>query len=108
MEFSELLHIRQRVRKYNNKPVEQEKLRTLIESVRLSPSAGNSQPWKIIIVDDPELKDKVAQATFSSVVPINKFVPEAPVIAVLTIEKAKWITSIGGRIKNRCSLKQAK
>ena len=102
MEFSELLHIRQSVRKYNDTPVEQEKLHTLIESVRLSPSASNSQPWKLLIVDDPELKDKVAQATFSTVVPINKFVPEAPVIAVLTIEKAKLITRIGGRIKNRC------
>lgn len=102
MEFSELLHVRQSVRKYSDKPIEQEKLRTLIESVRLSPSAHNSQPWKILIVDDPGLKDKVAQATFSAVVSFNKFVPGAPVIAVLTIEKEKLITRIGGRVKNRC------
>jgi len=102
MEFSELLHVRQSVRKYSDKPVERDKIQTLIESVRLSPSAGNSQPWKLLIVNDPELKDKVAKATFSTAVPINKFVPEAPVIAVLIIEKAKLITRIGGRIKNRC------
>ena len=101
MEFSDLLKIRQSVRKYNDKPVEQEKIQALIEAVRLSPSASNSQPWKLLIVDEPELKEKVAQATFSAAVSFNKFVPEAPVIAVLTIEKPKLITRIGGRIKNR-------
>ena len=102
MGFSELLKIRQSVRKYQKKPVEKEKLQTLIESVRLSPSASNSQPWKLLIVDEPELKDNVARATFSKAVSFNKFAPEAPVIAVLTIEKPKLITRIGGRIKNRC------
>lgn len=101
MKFSELIKIRQSVRKYQDKPVEKEKLQKLIESVRLAPSASNSQPWKLILVDEPELKDKVARATFSKVVFFNKFAPEAPVIAVLTIEKPKLITQIGGRIKNR-------
>ena len=62
MEFSELIKIRQSVRKYQDKPVENEKLQKLIESVRLAPSACNSQPWKLIIVDELELKDKVPKA----------------------------------------------
>ncbi len=49
MKFSELT-IRQSVRKYQEKPVEDEKIVQLIEAVRLSPSASNSQPWKVIIV----------------------------------------------------------
>ena len=101
MEFSELLKKRQSVRKYQKKPVEKEKLQKLIESVRLAPSASNSQPWKLIFVDEPGLKDKVARATFSRVISFNKFAPGAPVIAVLTMEKPKLITQIGGRIKNR-------
>ena len=101
MEFSELIKIRQSVRKYQAKAVEKEKLQQLIEAVRLAPSASNSQPWKLILVDEPELKDKVARATFSQAVSFNKFAPEAPVIAVLTIEKPKLISQIGGRIKNR-------
>ena len=101
MEFSELIKIRQSVRKYQDKPVEKEKLQKLIESVRLAPSTSNSQPWKLILVDEPELKDKIARATFSKAVSFNKFAPEAPVIAVLTIENPKLITRIGSIIKNR-------
>lgn len=101
MEFAELIKIRQSVRKYQPKPVEPEKLRALIEAVRLAPSASNAQPWKLIIVDDPTLKDRVARATFSQSVSFNKFAPEAPVIVVLTIEKAPMLTQIGGWLKKR-------
>ena len=101
MTFSELLTSRQSVRKYQNKPVEREKIAQVIEAVRLAPSACNSQPWKLIIVDEPELKDKVAHATSSPGVALNKFAPQAPVIAVLTLEKPKLSSQVGGLIKNR-------
>lgn len=101
MSFEELVQKRQSVRRYQNKPVEREKIDKLIHSVHLAPSACNSQPWKLIIVDEPELKNEVAKATFSKTIPINRFAPEAPVIAVLVIEKAKTIAQIGGFIKNQ-------
>lgn len=101
MKFSELVLIRQSVRSYQKKPVENEKLRVLIESIRLAPSASNSQPWTLVIVDEPGLKDKVARATFSSTISFNKFAIEAPVIAVLTVEQPRAITQVGGWIKER-------
>ena len=101
MNFSELISIRQSVRSYSDRPVEPGKLQMLIESVRLAPSASNSQPWKLIIVDDPALRDAVAKATFSSAIAFNRFAPQAPVIAVLTVEKSKAITQIGGWMKKR-------
>lgn len=101
MIFQELINRRQSVRKYQEKPVEREKLQKLIEAVQIAPSASNSQPWKLIIVDEPELKDKVANATFSKLVSFNKFAPQAPVMAVLVIEKPKIITQIGGSVKKR-------
>ena len=100
MKLQELINIRQSVRKYTDKPVEPEKIEKIIEAVHLAPSACNSQPWKIIIVDEPELKNEVAKATFSKTISFNKFALEAPVIAVLVIEKAKLIARIGGSIKN--------
>jgi nitroreductase len=100
MNFQELINIRQSVRKYRNQPVERGKIEKIIEAVHLAPSACNSQPWKIIIVDEPELKNEVAKATFSKTISFNKFTLEAPVIAVLVIEKAKLIAQIGGSIKN--------
>ena len=101
MTFKELINRRQSVRRYQDKPVEREKLQQLIEAVQFAPSASNSQPWKLILVDEPELKDKVANATFSKFVAFNKFAPQAAVMAVLVIEKPKMITQIGGSVKKR-------
>lgn len=101
MDFNALIRQRQSVRKYSNQPVEKEKITKLTEAVQLAPSASNSQPWKLIIVDDPGLKNRVARATFSKAIAFNKFAVQAPVLAVLVIEKARLITRIGGRIKNQ-------
>lgn len=101
MTFTELINRRQSVRKYQNKPVEKEKLQKIIEAVHVSPSACNSQPWRLIIVDEPELRTKVAKATFNKTISFNRFALEAPIIAVLVIEKAKLIAQIGGSIKNK-------
>jgi nitroreductase len=100
MTFQELINLRQSVRKYSETPVEREKIEKIIDAVHIAPSACNSQPWKIIIVDEPELKNEVAKATFSKTIAFNKFTIEAPVIAVLVIEKAKLIAQIGGSIKD--------
>ncbi len=101
MDFAELVRTRQSVRRYQDRPVEPEKLRAIVESFRLSPSASNSQPWTLVIVDEPGLREKVARATFSTAVSFNQFALEAPVIAVLTIEKPRVITQIGGWLKER-------
>lgn len=99
MTFQEILDRRQSVRKYQDKPVEREKIEKLIESVHVAPSACNSQPWKLIIVDEPGLKNEVAKATFNTTISFNKFVTGAPVIAVLVIEKANLIAQLGGKVK---------
>jgi nitroreductase len=100
MTFQELINLRQSVRKYSETPVEREKIEKIIEAVHLAPSACNSQPWRVIIIDEPGLKNEVAKATFSKTIAFNKFAVEAPVIAVLVIEKAKLIAQIGGSIKD--------
>ncbi len=61
MEFINLVNQRQSVRKYADRPVEKEKLEKCLEAARLAPSASNSQPWHIIVVDDPELKKQGGQ-----------------------------------------------
>lgn len=101
MNFSQLITIRQSVRTYGNQPVTEETLERLVEAVRLAPSASNSQPWHLILVTDPPLKDQVARATFSRLVSFNRFVPQAPVLGVLVMEKPKMITQIGGHLKDR-------
>jgi nitroreductase len=101
MLFKKLITQRQSVRRYQNTPIERAKIIQLADAVRIAPSACNSQPWKLIFVDELELKNEVAKATFNKMVSFNKFALEAPVIAVFVIEKAKLIAKIGGGIKNQ-------
>ncbi len=101
MDFAELIKVRQSVRSYSDKAVEKEKIEKCLEAVRLAPSASNSQPWKYIVVDEENLKNKVAKATFDKVVKFNRFAVQSPVIIVIVIEKPKMITQIGGEIKRR-------
>ena len=99
--FAELIQARQSAREYRDLPVADRDLQLLIEAVRLAPSASNSQPWRLIIVNDPEKKNRIARATFSALVSFNRFAVQAPVIAVLTIERPKIVTQIGARLKDR-------
>ena len=92
----ELIQRRQSDRKYNNRPVEPEKLERIIEAGRMSPSACNSQPWKFIIVDDKELKDRLCHAAFSGMYSVFSFAKKAPVIVVVVSERAKFIARVGG------------
>ena len=57
----ELIRRRQSQRSYTGQPVEKEKLLRCIEAAQLAPSANNSQPWKFIIIDDPLIKNAVAE-----------------------------------------------
>lgn len=101
MNFLDLVQKRFSARKYKSTPVEPDKITRCLEAARLAPSASNSQPWRFIVVNDPELKEKVAAETYNRLLTFNKFVHQAPVIVVFMIEKPKLITQIGGRIKNK-------
>lgn len=101
MNFLSLAEKRQSVRKYSDKAVEREKINRCLDAARLAPSACNSQPWHFIIVDEPELREKLARETYSTLVSFNKFALNAPVIAVLVMEKPNTTSQIGGRIKSK-------
>jgi len=101
MIFNELIHSRQSIRRYSDKPVETEKLNHCLEAARMAPSASNGQPWKFIIVDQEPLRTQVAKATFSDIKLINKFTLQAPVLVVIVIEKAKLITRLAMLVKKK-------
>jgi len=102
MNFLDLVKIRQSVRSYDpERPVEKEKLDRCLEALRLAPSACNAQPWKIILVDDPELKEKIAKAAASYVLGFNKFAPQAPVLAVMVREEPNLTSKLGTILKNK-------
>ena len=56
---------RRSIRRYLSAPVEPEKLRACLEAARIAPSANNVQPWRFVVVDEPALKDRLAEEAFS-------------------------------------------
>ena len=99
MKFYDLALLRQSVRKYIDKPVEKQKIEQCIETARISPSANNSQPWKFIVIDDPQLRTQVGECAVG--MGMNKFVPSAPVIIAVVLEKMGTLTSIASVIKDK-------
>jgi nitroreductase len=97
----DLINSRQSDRKYSDKPVEKEKLERIIEAARMAPSACNAQPWKFIVVTDPELVLKIADAASAKLIGMNSFVAQAPAIMVIVREKPNMSSKVGATIKNK-------
>jgi len=66
----------------------------------MAPSACNSQPWKFVVIDDDELKNEIASATYSDLVPINRFSTQAPVLVLVVSEQPKLSAKLGSLVKN--------
>ncbi|MFB3897767.1 MAG: nitroreductase family protein [bacterium] len=77
MDIYEVIKIRKSVRKYAAKRIDAPVLNRVLEAVRLAPSGCNAQPWKFIVVKDPELKQKLAVASHR-----QKFIAEADVVII--------------------------
>ena len=54
---------RRTIRKFTQKPIEQEKLVKMINAARLAPSGANLQPLKYVVVTDKNLLEDVFQTT---------------------------------------------
>jgi len=97
----ELIKIRQSDRAYKPDSIEKEKLDRILEAGRLAPSACNAQPWKFIVVDNQELKNKIADCTSSKVLGMNHFTKQAPVHIVIVEERANFTSNAGSLIKGK-------
>lgn len=77
MNVFEAIKERKSIRKYQSRPVEDEKLNAVLEAGRLAPSANNAQKWKFIAV-----KDKNKIAALQSACGNQPSVGSAPVVIV--------------------------
>lgn len=88
MDFLTLAKTRQSVRGYTAQKVSREAIEKCLEAARLAPSACNSQPWKMVVVDDPQVLAQVAEAVNPEGSPMNKFARQAPVLVAVVEEEA--------------------
>ncbi|HZJ83086.1 MAG TPA: nitroreductase family protein [Clostridia bacterium] len=61
MEMMNIIKGRRTIRKYKQDRIAPSILRDLVDGARLAPSAANLQPLQYLVVDDPNLLDKVFQ-----------------------------------------------
>jgi len=99
MNFLKLVKQRQSVRRFTDRTVERERIVQCLEAARLAPSTANSQPWRFIIVDDRELKDKLCDAAFSGIYHNNAFAGKAPALLVIISEKSRFLARVGGMLR---------
>jgi len=60
MDTQEAINSRRSIRRYLDRPVEFEKLTTILDAAMKAPSAGNLQGWRFILVTDRKLIKEVA------------------------------------------------
>ncbi len=97
MNFREIAENRQSCRSYDTeRAVEKEKLDAVLESARLAPSACNGQPYHMTVCTGETAK-KVAKATQG--MGINKFVPEAPILIVISEKPYVKTAALGAKLK---------
>ncbi len=74
------------VRKYQDKPVEDEKIRAILRAAMQAPSAGNQQPWEFYVVRDNEKLEAL-----SKISPYAGMVKNAPVAIVSAYHEECWM-----------------
>lgn len=96
MDFLEIANLRYSCRSYQDQPVEEEKLLSVLEAARLAPSACNSQPYHFTVCKG-ELAGLVAAACGS--LGMNKFARTAPVLIVVSEEAYGKTAAMGAKVK---------
>lgn len=91
MDVFEAIKTRRSIRKYKTRPIEEEKLKKVLEAVRISPSACNFQPYKFIVVKDAKIRNKLIPACRN-----QRFLAEAPVIIAGCTYPEKAYQKMGG------------
>ncbi|MDR2198639.1 MAG: nitroreductase family protein [Deltaproteobacteria bacterium] len=91
-DFLELAAKRQSCRSFSDKPVEREKLLKCVEAARLAPSACNSQPWSVVVVEDPKVVPLVAEGTMQ--LGANSYIKDAKAFFVVVEETAKLMPAV--------------
>ena len=73
---------RRSVRLYKKQPIPMEKLEQLVEAARWAPSAGNSQPWQFLLINDENMV-----SILKTISP--GWLEEAPALIIMCINKKR-------------------
>lgn len=84
MDFYNVVENRTSIKKFKKNPIDKDKMQRMINAAMMSPSWKNNTSYKFIIVDDPKIKNKIADAIINKTDEAENSIKEAPVVAVVT------------------------
>lgn len=96
MDFLELAKKRYSVRAYKSTPVEDEKLKRILEAARLAPTAHNLQPFQFIVIHT-----KGKEAELRRIYSASWFIQAPIIICACGMPSQSWVRSDG---KNYCDI----
>lgn len=88
----ECIEERQSTRKFKLQPVPEPTIGRLVEAAIKAPSAGNRQPWKLIVVLRDETKQALAGASHN-----RRYIADAGACIVFCLERGTIKSSFGRR-----------
>lgn len=80
------------VRRFEERPLTDEQVNSLLEVMRRAPSAGNLQPWRFAVVRSRPAREALARAAGR-----QAFVGQAPVVFVISVVPAESARYYGER-----------
>jgi nitroreductase len=69
---------RRSIRRFSSEPIDERHINDIVKAGFSAPSAGNRQPWRVIIVTDQDVKNQLSNAAGG-----QTFIAKAPVIFVV-------------------------
>lgn len=101
MNVIEAIYARRSIRKFEDRPVEKEKLLKLCRLGAAGPSADNRRPWAFIIADEKTVLDKIKNASM-----FGKFGAPAAIVVCgnmrkeRPVEKGFWVQDCSAGMEN--------
>jgi len=96
VEIFEAINTRRSIRNFSDAPVDNATINQILEAGRWAPSWANTQCWKFVVVRDPEIKTKVADAMINIQLPdrvvdnpAKKAINTVPVLLAVCAEIGK-------------------
>lgn len=90
MDFFQLIESRYSVRSYSNRPVEEEKLRQVLRSAQIAPTAANLQPFRLVVVET-----KGREEVLSRLYHRDWFARAPLIIGICTVASEAWVRRDG-------------
>jgi len=84
VDFFRAIETRHSVRAFSEKPVEEKKLRSILEAINRAPSAGNLQAFEVYLVTADRDKARLARAASD-----QEFIGQAPLVLVFCAHPAR-------------------